>query len=204
LDRLGFAVVKGAEFYQFVKPLGGSRYVKVDFLAGPLGEQGDSSRVKIDSRRVKPKPSVGLHAHRADEAVAYDLESIAIPFTGTLSSGDDAEFEVVIPQAFSYLLMKLFAFRDRKDDDAKEFAQHHALDLYRIVAMLAEPEYVSVKRLSTTYREDAQVNEASDIVSDFFLKSDSLGLLRIREHPLFLEAFDLDQFIAVLRELFPT
>ena len=36
LTRLGFEPVEGAEFYQFAKPLGGSRFVKIDFLAGPL------------------------------------------------------------------------------------------------------------------------------------------------------------------------
>ena len=90
LNRLGFEVIKGAEFYQFVKRLGGSRYVKVDFLAGPLGQYEDPSRVKVDSRRVKPKPSVGLHAHRSDEAVAYELEPITVSLTGALSSGEEA------------------------------------------------------------------------------------------------------------------
>ena len=156
LNRLGFEVVEGAEFYQFAKSLGGSRYVKVDFLAGPLGHHEDPSRVKVDSRRVKPKPSVGLHAHRTDAAVAYDREPITVSLTGTRSSGEDAAYEVPIPQAFSYLMMKLFAFRDRKDDDEKEFARHHALDLYRIVAMLSEPEYTIGLTLSTKYRDDDQ------------------------------------------------
>ncbi len=203
LDRLGFEVVKGAEFYQFAKRLGGSRYVKVDLLAGPLGQYEDPSRVKVDSRRVKPKPSVGLHAHRSDEAVAYDLEPITVSLSGTRSSGEKAVYEVTIPQAFSYLMMKLLAFRDRKDDAEKEFAQHHALDLYRIVAMLSEPEYTSVQSLSTTYRDDDQVREASRIVSGFFAETGALGILRMREHPLFVGGFDLKQFIEVLRELFP-
>ena len=203
LDRLGFEVVKGAEFYQFAKRLRGSRYVKVDFLAGPLGQYEDPSRVKVDSHRVKPKPSVGLHAHRSDEAVAYDLEPITVSLTGTRSNGEEAVYEVRIPQAFSYLMMKLFAFRDRKDDAEKEFAQHHALDLYRIVAMLSEPEYTIVQSLSTKYRDDDHVREASGIVSSFFAETEALGILRIREHPLFVGGFDLRQFIEVLRELFP-
>ena len=112
LNRLGFEVIKGAEFYQLAKRLGGSRYVKVDFLGEPLGQYEDPSRVKVDSRRVKPKPSVGLHAHRSAEAVAYDLEPIAVSLTGTRSIGEEAVYVAPIPQAFSYLMMKLFAFLD--------------------------------------------------------------------------------------------
>ena len=44
----------------------------------------------------------------------------------------------------TYILMKLFAFRGRKDDPAKGMAQHHALDLYRVVAMLTEDEMRAV------------------------------------------------------------
>ena len=35
---------------------------------------------------------------------------------GRRSTGDDYEARVCLPQAFPYALMKLFAFRDRKDD----------------------------------------------------------------------------------------
>ena len=40
--------------------------------------------------------------------------------------------------------MRLFAFRGRKGDPAKGMAQHHALDLYRVVAMLTEDEMRAV------------------------------------------------------------
>lgn len=203
LNRLGFEPIEGAEFYQFAKSLGGSRFVKIDFLAGPLGEHEDLSRVRVDARRVKPRPSVGLHAHRTDEAVAYDFEPIDVPIAGTRSTGEAATYTVPIPQAFTYSMMKLFAFRDRKDDEAKEFAQHHALDVYRIVAMLTEPEYKTVRKLAAQYRQNDRVREASGIVSRFFDEIDASGVLRMREHKLFAENFDVRQFIDVLRELFP-
>ena len=94
LRRLDFQPVDGAEFYQFAKSLGGSLFVKIDFL----GEHEDPSRVKIDARRVKPKPSVGLHVHRTDEAVAYELEPIAVPIRGIRSTGEAAACDVLIPQ----------------------------------------------------------------------------------------------------------
>ena len=204
LDHLGYRPVEGAKFYQFVKRLAGSKYVKVDFLGGPLGELRDASRVSVDTRRIKPKPGVGLHAHRADEAVAYDLAPIRLPFTGKRSDGESASCEVLIPQAFSYLLMKLYAFRDRKDDSAKEFAQHHARDIYRIVAMLLEHEYETVQQLAAQHRHNEHVRQASEIVSRYFVDADSLGVLRMREHPLSSGGLEVAMFVEIVRELFPS
>lgn len=63
--RLGYRVVRGAEKYQFVKPgVGGADAsgLKIDILTGPQSHfQG--TRVKTDSRRAKPNPSAGIHAH---------------------------------------------------------------------------------------------------------------------------------------------
>jgi hypothetical protein len=73
------------------------------------------------------------------------------PTSGTRSDGRRARSEVAIPQAFSYAMMKLFAFRDRKDDAEKEFAQHHALDMYRIIAMLTETSESAKQGTSTPY-----------------------------------------------------
>ena len=60
IAKLGYRVVPGAEKYQFAKP--GPRgleigSLKIDILTGPQSRfQG--TRVKIDSRRAKPNPSV--------------------------------------------------------------------------------------------------------------------------------------------------
>jgi hypothetical protein len=203
LRRLGFEPVEGAEYYQFAKPLGGSRSVKLDFLAGPLGEHHDRSRVKVDARRIRPKPSAGLHAHRTDEAVAYDPNTVEVPLSGSRSNGEAFSCNVELPQSFSYLIMKLFAFRDRREDQDKEFARHHALDLYRIVAMLTESEYETVEQLAARFQGNDQVREACTIVSDFFNEPLAVGILRMREHALFTENLDVRQFIEVLSEFFP-
>ena len=65
ISRLGYQVVPGAEKYQFVKPgPGGSEAgsVKIDILTGPQS-RFKGTRVKADARRVRPNPSVGIHAH---------------------------------------------------------------------------------------------------------------------------------------------
>lgn len=198
LDRLGFTVVETAMYTQFVRPMSPGQ-VKIDLLAAPLGEF--ASRVQRDARRVKPKPSVGLHASKLEEAIAVERHSISIPIQGQLSSGQAHQTEVLIPQAFTYLLMKLCAYRDRMDDANKDLGQHHALDIYRIVGLLTEAEDADVRTLSTEFAEHPTVIDARQVAATHFISADGIGRLRIREHPLYSATLDLDRFGVELQQL---
>ncbi len=196
LDRLGYAAIESARYYQFVKPISAGRKVKLDLLAGPLGDYEE--RVPKDPRRVRPRPSVDLHARRVDEAVGIEEEWTELRVTGFLSDGAPYSATVIIPQGFSYLLMKLYAFRDQRENNVKEFGQHHALDCFRIVAMMTKDEYELVLSLSEKHQHHERVEEARSIVNDHFCDEESLGVLRLREHPLFRPEMDVEGF---LREL---
>ena len=98
-------------------------------------------------------------------------------------------------------MMKLFAFRDRNQDPEKEFARHHAFDLYRIIAMLTEDEFALAQRSATEHRSHPKVREAVKIVQEFFAKTTSLGVLRLREHPDFSASGSLDQFLAAVEKI---
>lgn len=198
LDQLGFVPVETAKYTQFARPMSPG-VVKVDLLAAPLGKFAE--KVPKDSRRVKPRPSVKLHASKLEEALAVERHSIRIPIEGNLTSGEFHRSEVLIPQAFSYLLMKLCAFRDRVDDANKQLGQHHALDIYRIVGLLTKDEYSDVKALAKEYASEAVVTEAITIISEHFLPNASIGRLRIREHALFTPAMNLERFAAELADL---
>jgi hypothetical protein len=202
LDKLGYAVIETAKYTQFVKPLGLGMDVKVDFLTGPLGAFAGDPRVKVDARRVRPRKSVHLHAARTDEAVGFQEDTLAIPVNGTLSNGQDYEAVVHVPQAFTLLLMKLYAFRDRCMDAAKDMARHHALDLYRIVAIMTDDEFQRTGRQVEQHNGDPVVVEARRIVGEHFASSESLGSLRLREHRLWREGMALDEFLSTMKELF--
>ena len=191
LDALGFTVVETAKYTQFVRPTGTGE-ARIDLLAAPLGEY--SKRVPKDARRVRPRPSVKLHASKLEEALAVDRHAITIPIAGRLSSGKEHRTVVLIPQAFSYLLMKLHAFRDRMNDAEKNLGQHHALDVYRIVGMLTREEDADVRRLSAEFACHATLLEARKIAADHFVAPDGLGRLRIREHPLRTSSINLERF----------
>ncbi|MFQ5792070.1 MAG: hypothetical protein ACE5JI_16490, partial [Acidobacteriota bacterium] len=133
----------------------------------------------------------------------YDQDPITVPLPGTRSNGQSFEAQVLVPQGFTYVMMKLFAFRDRRDDRNQDMARHHALDLYRTIAMLTEAEHDRAWRLAMEYRDGRVVREATGLVWEFFSDVTALGLLRIREHPLFSENMDVKQFLEVLQELLP-
>ena len=203
LDRLAFEPVEGAEYYQFQKPLGAGRAVRFDFLTGPPSQFTHRQDLRIDPRRIRPRQSVGLHAHPLEAAIAYEKEATRVAVTGLRSNGAPYRADILVPQAFTYMLMKLFAFRDRRDDPDKDMARHHALDLYRVAAMMTEVEYEVVRRLATENREASVVREAGRIVAEFFSSSTALGMLRIREHPLYSDDMDIEEVLRLLAELFP-
>lgn len=198
LDKLGFSVVATAKFTQFVRPMQPGQ-VKIDLLAAPLCQF--AYRVPRDPRRVKPRPSVNLHASKLEEALAVDRHAISIPIDGQLSSGATHRTEILIPQAFTYLLMKLCAFRDRMNDADKGLGQHHALDIYRIVGLLTEDEDAAVRKLVGEFGEHPIVADVRQIATNHFISVDGIGRLRIREHPLYRTDLNLERFGHELEQL---
>jgi hypothetical protein len=214
LDRLGYKPIEESKYWQFAlpgDPAEPKQGAKVDLLGGPL--LGSLSRFgrrfQKDDRRWKPKgkgqPPVHLHARKTPEAVGVEDEPLAIPIEGLRSTGEHYQATVCLPQAFPYAMMKLFAFRDRKDDPdpRKDKGRHHALDLYAVVAMTTEPEYEFAKALRSKYADNEKVREAGEIVRGDFAGPESIGVLRLREHILYDAAMDLNTFLGVLREIFP-
>lgn len=200
LDRLQYQVVESAKFYQFFKPapIGGA--IKIDLLTGPLGKY--ASLAKKDNRRVRPKVGGDLHAHPVDEAIGIEESCTTIPLRGHRTTGEEHEAAIWVPQGFTYLMMKLLAFRDRKNDPDKEMGRHHALDLFRIVAMLTRDEYEGAKAMSERYADDPMVKEARQVIREELGTEESTGAIRLREHPLFRPGMDVALFLSELRELF--
>jgi hypothetical protein len=202
--RLGYAAVEEAKFLQWKREVlvgGIAQEVKIDMLVGPLGEYRKNLHVKMP--RVRPRGNIEFHAHAVEEAIHVEDEPIVVTVTGQLSSGAPCTGLIHIPQAFPYLMMKLHAFNDRKDDADSGLGQHHALDLYTIVGMMTEAEYERATKLGSTEATNDRVRQARAIVHNDFADKTAIGILRLREHKLFREEFLLDKFISLLREILP-
>jgi len=205
IAKLGYQVVRGAENYQFVKS-GLERTetssLKIDFLTGPQN-RFEGTQVKVDTRRAKPKPSVGIHAHPVDEALTLDKGLLPITLSGNLSSGNPWEAGVFIPHPFTFLTMKLFAFRDRLEDVNKEFGRYHSLDLYVILATTTEQEWKTALKMRDQNDGELVLEEAGQIVSKCFSTLECVGMIRMRESPYYRPQMQLDDFMSALQELFP-
>ncbi len=205
ITRLGYRVVPGAEKYQFVKPGPGDGVagsIKIDILTGPR-TRFEGTKVKTDVRRAKPNPSVGIHAHPVDETPTLEEGLLPETLTGTLSSGLPWQAEVFLPHPYTYIMMKLFAFRDRLADADKEYGRYHALDLYTIMATTTEAEWRVALSMRKRHAEDSCVKEAGNIVATYFADLESMGMIRMRESRYYRPQLQLKEFMSALKELFP-
>ncbi len=202
LDRLGFR--PEVPHFQFVKDTDRGP-VKIDLLTCDVPVE-HADKVQVKAPRVRPVGEVALHAYLAKEALALGLYPFELKVRGARSDATPAELMVRIPNAFTYLLMKLHAFRDRVNDQQKRLATHHALDLYRIVAMLSRFEYDMVKRLASEHSNMDAVVAARTVVRDAFADVHGIGVLRLKAGAVEAGAaydLDSDEFVSVLCELFP-
>jgi hypothetical protein len=205
IRRLGYVPVEEAKFFQWKRPVvvsGVTQEVKLDALVGPLGDR--RGKLQVNPPRVRPKgKGIGFHAHQTDEALFLEDAPIAIELRGHRSTGETYTATAYVPEAFPYLLMKLSAFADRKADENKDLGRHHVLDAYTIVGMMTEAEYDRARALAFQSRSDPHFVRVCEVVAAEFASPTALGMLRLREHRLFREEFRLDEFVAILAEIFP-
>jgi len=159
--------------------------------------------VRTDARRARPKPSVGIHAHPVDEALTLEEGLLPVLMSGNLSSGKPHKSEVFLPHPYTFLMMKLFAFKDRLEDADKEFGRYHALDLYTILSTTTEKEWRYALKLRDQHENQPYVLEAGRLVSEHFFALDRLGMIRLRESIYYRPELQLDEFMSAIQELFP-
>jgi hypothetical protein len=204
LKSLGYEVVPSAKHYQFVRPgpdADEAGSLKIDILTGPRSRFA-GTKAKADSRRIKPNPSVGIHAHPVDEALGLEEGLLSTNLAGSLSSGDAWETEILLPHPYTFALMKLFAFRDRQEDQNKEFGRYHALDLYTILATTTEAEWETALRFKAVHLENPIISEAGRLVAGNFSEVDQLGMIRMRESKYFKPDLQIEDFMGALKDLF--
>jgi hypothetical protein len=198
LDTLGFQPVAGAEFLHFAKPWHGGGRVKIDMLTGPINDETTKRSLKITPPRVRPRGELQLHAYLTAEAIDFEQSLLPLTIEGTKSDGTT----VYVPQPFTFLLMKLHAFADRLADANRDLGRHHALDVYRIIAMLTPEEYDAVRESVRRHSTSPSVDRARQIIAEHFSSPTSLGALRLREHALFTGRMDVGAMLSTLAELF--
>lgn len=201
LDGLAFQPVERGRYFQWIRRLSGDQEVKLDLLVGPLG--AFRAQLKTDKPpRVRPRGDLRLHAHTTEEAIEIDTQSVAITLTGKCSDERAYSTTIYLPHTFTYLMMKLFAYDDRKHDVARDVGRHHAMDLYRIIGMMVETDFQETLVLSRKYATDARIERVRNIVVSDFCSESALGMLRFREHNLYRPALQSKSFRETLAKIF--
>lgn len=206
LDRLAYEVIEGSKYLQFVRNVTDTRIVKIDLLTAQLDVLASSPAITADDRRARPsaKNRPDLHAHPTDGAIGLAESTISLDVSGTLSNGAAAQARIRLPHPFSYLMMKLTAYRDRKNDPAKDLGQHHALDVFRIMAMLTQAEMAEVTKQVAQHQSNPQMQSCRQVAELDFASESSAGVLAMRRHELWRNDDQLDVFLGAIREVFPS
>ena len=223
LETLEYVVVPGKESYQFVQEVDETdefpRGVKIDLLAPVPRDMGKHpalklDRIRPDHKKIKNRDVGRLNAFATPEAftiaeqteiVSLDVEDVR---EGAVSGEPDggAGLHAEIPHPFTYLILKLFAYRDRQDDESRDF-RYHAYDLYRVVAMLTEADLTAVDEMRGRFGADPVVVEASRIVAELFEDEDAKGAVAVQGYSQVvgsdLGTDDVSTFCAHLNDLLP-
>ena len=179
LAALGFVPV--APFFQFQLPLiyeGLQKPIKIDLLAALPETEAGRRLVKINKPRIRPKKAKNIHGYLTEEAVT--LEENLLPID--ISEEGELPLEIYLPHPFSYLVMKLFALRDRLEDEEKDFGAYHAFDVYRVIGMMTEEEWNQAVEIRDRYGAAPKIREVGEIATQLFSSLESIGVLRVRQH----------------------
>jgi hypothetical protein len=144
-----------------------------------------------------------MHAHPVDGAPTLEDGVLPILIDGKLSTGKQWRGEILLPHPYTFLMMKLFAFRDRLNDPDKEYGRYHAIDIYTILASTTEDEWRYALELRDSRCDLSFVIEAGNLVFQYFSALDRLGMIRLQESRYYRKKLQTDEFMSSMRELFP-
>jgi len=155
------------------------------------GNQNSVSALDFQDWRAQSKAFEGLAA----------FSNNGVNVSDDRSAPQSARSASLTSNAFSLLVMKLHACRDRLDDADRQLGRHHALDVYRVLAMLSEPEERLVRQLRHEHRADASVRRAAELAAELFADVTSRGALRMREHALASANMQVERALELLGDL---
>lgn len=206
LNRQGFTVK--TEYFQFIKSTsidGISKEIIVDLLSQPVSSE-DLEKVVIKPPRIKPKGVEKFHAffHPEAEIINFNLRSVS----EYVSDETRADFtNIFLPSSMSFIVLKLFAFRDRIQDEKKDFGRHHAYDIFASILDMDEDDWKSAARQLQKQNDFKIIKEAKLLVGEYFSEQEQSGIIRIRENVIYRTNRALldpvmPLFIADLRDMF--
>ncbi len=182
LRELGFtARVPHFIFERVVEINGRPQNLEIDLLAADVGPEHETLvHRSADRRRIRPGNFDELHGR-------LTLEAVTVERGGTRVNVGAAGHEVfvILPHPASFILMKLFAFRDRvvsPDPESREDAPYHAFDIFVVLASINAEEWDEGLSILREPMAAQVVDEARGIVAEYFNDVFATGVVRIVEY----------------------
>ncbi|MBW8002522.1 MAG: hypothetical protein FVQ80_10940 [Planctomycetes bacterium] len=166
---------------------------ELDVLAPPMdfiNNNGDRARI------VKSK----LHGRLIKEAVYIDEDLRIIDISRFLKESQNNEkLEIAVPSPTNLLILKLFAFNDRRRGERQldvERAQTHAWDIYAISTLADRADYKQGQVFLEKHRNSDIIKKALAIVEESFSDIEKTGW----QHVLEASVWDTDITLAQRRQ----
>ncbi len=169
------------QFIRRVEVAGHERTLKIDLLAAPPAE-AEKDQVKIKPPRIRPRDSKNIHGYLTQEAAGIEIGKIAIDVSSHSDTPQAQSAIIHIPSSFNYLLLKLHAFHDRRDDPDSDFGRHHAFDIFRIVTDMREDDWETAARHVELDGDAEYVKNAAKLQRNHFADDTSVGVIRLMEN----------------------
>jgi hypothetical protein len=203
LSNLNFEVK--TEYFQFIKKVTETKEVQIDFLSQPVPEH-DSDKVKFNKPRIKPKNVKNFHAfyHKEAETISSNLIKVEDLVAPNLKN----KFRnVFLPSSFSFIILKLHAFRDRMNKEENDYGRHHAYDIFTAIIEMDETDWNNSKSMYELFKDNPAVSESIKIITDLFISDSQMGIIRLKENQNYKrDKTELDtyikNFIEDLKEMF--
>ena len=206
LFRLDFKVK--TEYFQYIKEIqfgDEKKEVLLDLLSQPV-QVNDLDKVKIKRPRIKPIDVEEFHAFYHEEAEVINKNLIKLE--GLVDSSLKNKFKnVYLLSAFSFIILKLHAFRDRINDEKKDYGRYHAYDIFSSIIEMDENDWKVSKSQFELFKMSSAVSEAIRLINKFFSTELFMGIIRLKENQLYKRnqnEYDsyLKSFIEDIKELF--
>lgn len=206
LEKLNFKVK--TEYFQYRKEvIVGSvkRDVVLDILSQPV-PANNLHKVKIKKPRIKPIGVKEFHAFYHEEAIV--ITSHLVNVEEFVHAELQEKFRnIFLPSSLSFIILKLHAFRDRINDEEKDFGRHHAYDIFSAIIEMDELDWKNAKHQFEESKNTNVISESIKIVSKYFISESQMGIVRLRENQNYKKdkkEYDsyIAEFISDLKEIF--
>jgi hypothetical protein len=181
LSSLRYEVVRGAENFQFQKPIPGTlELMRIEFIGPELYRQKGDIRVKVQE---------GVHARACTGAEIALHESVFRQIEGRLPTGEATTTQVRVVQPWALVMLKCLAFEDRyRSLRGTQHAEHdrneariHASDIVTILQERASLEEFGQRFLQQLEPSPGLRQRVLRVVPELFGDQTKPGLLLYEE-----------------------